>query len=81
MRSPLRAVRGQAPTIAGYLAGKGMPAQPAFDVYEPVVDVSRVAVRATRRGTLARDLGRLEADAVARVAPRARRMQQRLRLP
>jgi ketosteroid isomerase-like protein len=62
--TPAGAVRGQDATIAGYLAGKELLAQQAFDVLELVVDGSRVAVRATWQGTLARDLGRLVAGTV-----------------
>jgi ketosteroid isomerase-like protein len=68
--TPAGAVRDRDTTIAGYLAGKQLLAQQAFDVLELIVDGSRVAVRATWQGTLARDLGPLPAGTVmtARVA-------------
>ena len=62
--TPRGAVRDRDAAVAGYLAGQGLLAQQVFDVHELLASGSRVAVRATWRGTLARDMGRLPAGTV-----------------
>jgi len=62
--NPHGTVRDRDAAVAGYLAGKELLVQQVFDVHEFLVSGSRVAVRATWRGTLARDVGRLPADTV-----------------
>ena len=58
------AVRDRDAAVAGYLAGKELLAQQVFDVHGLLVNDSRVAVRATWRGTLARDIGPLPTGTV-----------------
>jgi ketosteroid isomerase-like protein len=57
-------VRDRDAVVAGYLAGKELLVRQVFDVHELLVSGSRVGVRATWRGTLVRDMGRLPAGTV-----------------
>ena len=59
--NPKGTVRGRDEALAGYLAGKQLLSEQAFDVHELLISGDRVAVRATWRGTLARDIGPLPA--------------------
>jgi ketosteroid isomerase-like protein len=63
-------VRDRDEAVAGFLAGKELLSEQAFDVHEAFASGDRVAVRATWRGTLAKDVGSLEAgrELVAHVA-------------
>jgi ketosteroid isomerase-like protein len=62
--NPQGTVRDRDAVVAGYLAGKELLVRQVFDVHELLVSGSRVAVRATWRGTLVRDMGRLPAGTV-----------------
>jgi ketosteroid isomerase-like protein len=55
--NPKGTVRNRDAAVAGYLAGKERLIEQTFDVDELLVSCSRVAVRATWQGTLARDMG------------------------
>jgi ketosteroid isomerase-like protein len=61
--NPQGTVRDRDETLAGYVAGKALLADQAFEVAEVLVDGDRAAVRATWSGTLGRDLGPLKAGA------------------
>ncbi len=50
--------------MAGYVAGRELLVEQSFDVHALLVSGSGVAVRATWRGTLARDMGPLPAGTV-----------------
>jgi ketosteroid isomerase-like protein len=59
--TPRGAQRDREEVLAGYAAGKGLLSEQVFDVHELLVCGDRVAVRATWRGTIARDAGPLRA--------------------
>jgi ketosteroid isomerase-like protein len=68
--SPSGSVRDREAAVAGFVAGKELLSAQAFDVHEAFSSGDRVAVRATWRATLARDMGQLPAgrELVAHVA-------------
>ena len=68
--SPRGSVRDRDEAVAAFLAGKDLLSEQSFDVHEAFSSGDRVAVRATWRGTLARDAGSLAAgrELVAQVA-------------
>jgi ketosteroid isomerase-like protein len=68
--SPNGSVRDRDAAIAGFLAGKELLTEQTFDVHEAFSSGDRVAVRATWRGTLGRDMGGVPAgrELVAQVA-------------
>ena len=68
--SPNGSVRDRDAVIAGFLAGKELLTEQSFDVHEAFSSGDRVAVRATWRGTLGREMGSLPAgrELVAQIA-------------
>jgi ketosteroid isomerase-like protein len=61
--NPSGTVRDRDAVVAGYLAGKKLLSEQAFDLHALLVSGQRVAVRATWRGRMARDVGPLRAGA------------------
>jgi ketosteroid isomerase-like protein len=55
--TPQGATRDLESTVAGFLAGKTLLAEQAFDIHEVIVAGSRAAVRATWRGVVEIDAG------------------------
>ena len=68
--SPNGSVRDRDAAVAAFAAGKDLLSEHLFDVHEAFASGERVAVRATWRGTLAKDAGSLPAgrELVAHVA-------------
>ncbi|HEX6714356.1 MAG TPA: nuclear transport factor 2 family protein [Thermoleophilaceae bacterium] len=68
--SPSGSVRDRDAAVAAFTDGKDLLSEQVFDVHEAFSSGDRVAVRATWRGTLARDVGHLPAgrELVANVA-------------
>jgi ketosteroid isomerase-like protein len=68
--SPSGSVRDRDEAVAGFLAGKDLLSEQSFDVHEAFSSGDRVAVRATWRGTLAKNAGPLPAgrELVAQIA-------------
>lgn len=68
--TPRGSVRDRDEAVAAFLAGKELLSEQDFDVHEAFASGDRVAVRATWRGTLARDMGELQEgrELVAHVA-------------
>jgi ketosteroid isomerase-like protein len=68
--SPSGSVRDRDAVIAGFMAGKELLSSQSFDVHEVFSSGDRVAVRATWRGTLAKNMATLPAgrELVAHIA-------------
>ncbi len=78
--TPAGADRGLDATLAGFESGKALLSRQQFAVHEALVAGERVAVRATWRGTVARDAGpfsageELEAEVAAFITVREGRV-------